>query len=605
MVRAEKIMNSKNTFFWFLLAASLFAFIFFFERHLHPPAPGSTLIFSGLKPGEVTGVQITPAGAFEIRASRTNATWLLAKPIVYPAQPAAIEILLGALQKLTSVTRISVGDLREHHTTDADFGFDNPQFSIVVEAGDQQWQLKVGNKTAPGDQVYLRVVGVDGAFVADADWLKFIPHSADEWRDTSLVDSGGSYDWIVLTNAAKVIELRRDATNHLWRMIRPLSARANSERINTALQQLAGARVAQFVTDDAKTDLAAFGLQPADLDLWLGRGSNLVSGVHFGKNMTNDSTQIFARRDGWNSVLATAKEPLSPWRGAVNDFRDTNLFELTAPVAEIEVQGPENYTLQRTGANAWAIAGEKFPADTELVQQFIQTLVRLRIADFVNNVVTAPDLQSYGLATNFSRQIILRSTAGDTNSAVAQLIFGATQTNEVFVQLVGENFVYAITADDFNNLNTLFGEDWEFRDRRIWSFSETNVAQITLHQNGQTRQLVRNGANEWSLAPGSQGIITPAAIEETTHRLGDLSAFYWTGRNVTEPEKFGLNTNNLSITFELKNGEKHSVDFGTEAPTAHTALAAVTLDGERWAFVFPPVLYQFVVTYLVIPANVH
>jgi hypothetical protein len=598
-------MNSKNTFFWFVLAAFLFAFIFFFERHLHPPAPGPALIFSGLKPGEVTGVQITPAGAFEIRASRTNATWLLTKPIFYPAQPAAIEILLGALQKLTSVTRISASDLREHHTTDADFGFDNPQFSIVVEVGDQQWQLKVGNKTAPGDQVYLRVVGVDGAFVADADWLKFIPHSADEWRDTSLVDSGGSFDWIVLTNAAKVIELRRDATNHQWRMIRPFSARADSEHINTVLQQLQGARVSQFVTDDPKADLTLFGLSPADLDLWLGRGTNFVSGVHFGKNLTNDSTQIFARRDGWNSVLATAKEPLSPWRGAVNDFRDPHLFELTAPVAEIEVQGPENYTLQRNGANAWAIAGEKFPADAELVQQFIQTLVGLRIADFVNNVVTAPDLQSYGLATNFSREIILRSTAGDTNSVIAQLMFGATQTNEVFVRLAGEDFVYAITADDFNNLNTLFGEGWEFRDRRIWSFSETNVAQITLHQNGQTRQLVRNGANEWSLAPGSQGIITPAAIEETTHRLGDLSAFYWTGRNVAEPEKFGLNTNNLSITFELKNGEKHSVDFGTEAPAAHTALAAVTLDGERWAFVFPPVLYQFVVTYFNIPANVH
>jgi hypothetical protein len=33
----------------------------------------------------------------------------------------------------------------------------------------------VGNKTSPGDQVFLRVVGMDGAFVADADWLKFIP----------------------------------------------------------------------------------------------------------------------------------------------------------------------------------------------------------------------------------------------------------------------------------------------------------------------------------------------------------------------------------------------------------------------------------------------
>ena len=35
-----------------------------------------------------------------------------------------------------------------------------------------------------------------------------------------------------------------------------------------------------------------------------------------------------------------------------------------------------------------------------------------------------------------------------------------------------------------------------------------------------------------------------------------------------------------------------------------TALAAVTLDGERWAFIFPPVVYQFVLSYLIIPANV-
>jgi hypothetical protein len=46
------------------------------------------------------------------------------------------------------------------------------------------------------------------------------------------------------------------------------------------------------------------------------------------------------------------------------------------------------------------------------------------------------------------------------------------------------------------------------------------------------------------------------------------------------------------------------VAFGTELSSAHTALAAVTLDGERWAFVFPPVLYQFVLSYLTIPANV-
>ena len=594
-------MNSKNTFFWFVLAAFLFAFIFFFERHLHPPAPGPALILSGLKPGEVTSVQISPAAAFEIRASRTNDSWRLTKPIIYPAQPAAIEILLAALQKLTFATSLSASELREHRTAEADYGFENPQFSILVEAGEQQWQLKVGNKTAPGNQVFLRVIGVEGAFVADADWLRFIPHSADEWRDTALVDAGGSIDWIVLTNAAKVIELRRDATNHLWRMVRPLSARADSERINAVLQQLQGARVSQFVTDDPKADLAAFGLQPADLDLWLGRGTNFVAGVHVGKILTNDSTQIFAQREGWNAVLATAKEPLSPWHGAVNDFRDPYLFELTRPVAEIEVRGSENYTLQQRGANGWAVVGEKYPADAESVQELVKLLAGMRIADFGEDVVTTPDLQSYGLATNVSRQIILRSRAGDTNAVITQLLFGATRTNEVFVRLADEDFVYGLALADYNRLPEA---GWEFRDRRIWSFSETNVAQITLRQNGQTRQLVRNGPNEWSLAPGSQGIINPPAIEETAHRLGELVAAGWVGSNITQPENYGLSTNNLSITFELKNGEKHTVGFGTPAPDIHSALAAVTLDGEHWAFVFPPVLYQFVLSYLTIPANV-
>jgi hypothetical protein len=409
-------------------------------------------------------------------------------------------------------------------------------------------------------------------------------------------------DWIVLTNGTKVIELRRDATNHLWRMIRPFPARADTDRITDALQRLQAARVTQFVTDDAKADLTAFGLQPADLDLWLGRGTNFAGAVHVGKTLTNDSTQVFVKRESWNTVVTTAKEPLSPWRGSVNDFRDSHLLELTAPVAEIEVHGPDNFTLQRQGSNDWQIAGEKFPADAENAQLFIKTLAGLRVPEsgFVKDVVTAPDLPTYGLETP-TRQITLRSAAGDTNSVLVQLSFGTNQNNEVFVRRADEDFVYAVTVEDFNRLPEAA---WEFRERRIWDFTEGDVAQITLHQGGKTRQIVRNGLNKWSLAAGSQGIINPPAIEETAHRFGGLTAAGWVGRNVTEPEKLGFNTNNLQIVIELKNGAKYTVDFGAELPSSQTALAAVTLDGERWAFVFPPVLYQFVLSYLTIPANV-
>ena len=259
----------------------------------------------------------------------------------------------------------------------------------------------------------------------------------------------------------------------------------------------------------------------------------------------------------------------------------------------------DTYTLQSHGAAGWALLGEKFPADEENVLALVKLLVGFRVQEFVKDVVTPADLQSFGLATP-ARQVTLRSVAGDTNSVIAQLLFSAAQTNKVFVKRADEDFVYSLAADEFNRLPE---SGWEFRERRLWHFSETNVTQVTLRQNGKTEQLLRTGENKWSLAPGSQGMINPPAIEETVHRLGELAAAGWVGRNITAPEKFGLSTNNLSISIELKNGEKYSVDFGVEIPRLQTALAAVTLDGERWAFVFPAALYQLVAAWLTIPAN--
>ena len=592
-------MNSKTTGIWLVIAAALLVFIFVCEHYLRPAVSGPTPLLPNLRPAAVTSVQVFPAG---VSADRTNGGWFLTKPVSYPAQAAAIEALLDALQKLAPA-KISAEELREHKNPETEFGFENRQATLVIAAGDQSWQLKVGNKTAPGDQVYLNLPGVDGVFVADAGWLNLIPRTADEWRNTALVDAGaGGFDWIVLTNGARVIELRRDSTNHLWRMIRPLQARADTDHITDALQRLKTAAITRFITDDAKTDPSTFGLQPADLDLWLGRGTKLAASVHVGKSPANDATQVYAKREGWNTVVTTAREPLAPWRGAVNDFRDSRLFELTAPVAEIEVRGGNHFILREQGSNDWKIVDEKFPADADNVQLFIKTLASLRIAEFVKDAVTAPDLPDYGLAAQQpQREIILRSKTGDTNAVVAQLTFGTNQDNKIFVRCAGEDFIYAITMQDLNRLPEA---GWEFRDRRIWDFNPDDVAQITIHQGGKTRQIVHNGPGKWSLVVGSQGLIEGKYIEQTAQMFHDLTALVWVARNYADPAQHGFATNNLQITFELKSGEKDMVDFGAGSPQQQTGLGAVTLNGERWEFFFEPALYQLVLSYFTIPANV-
>jgi hypothetical protein len=591
-------MKKKNTLFWFVLAAGLFASIYFLDHYLRPPIVAVRNVLRGLRTDAITSLQVIPAGALEIRAERVNNAWMLVKPLVYPAQPAAIEALLAALQKLTPATRIEAAEFQEHHSADTNFGFDMPQVSLVLEAGEQRWQVLIGNRTAPGDQVFVRVVGVPGAFVTGVDWLKLVPRSGTDWRSTALVAADAvTCDGIVLTNGTKVIELRRDATNHLWRMLRPLQARADTGRITEALQRLQTASITQFVTDNPKADLTTYGLQPADLSLWLNRGTNFISAVQTGSVVTNDAAQVYLKRERWSVIGATAKEPLTPWRGSVNDFRDPFLLELTVPVTEIEIHTKTNFTLKQLGTNQWSVGGEKFPADTERVESFLKLLAGLRVSEFVKDVVTAPDLSAYGLETP-QYEITLRSAAGDSNTVLAQMGF-AVQTNGVFVHRADEDFIYAIAPDGFKRLPEA---GWEFRERRIWNFSENDVASITLHQGGRTRVLLHDGQNKWSLGPGSEGIVNPFELEETAHRLGGLTATGWVGRNVTEPEKYGLNPENLEITVELKSGEKLSVNFGLEISN-QTALAAVMLDGERWAFVFPATLYQFVLSYLTIPTN--
>jgi hypothetical protein len=595
-------MNSKHTLTWFVIAVALFMFIFIYEYFQHLTVPESLDLLPGLHPLAVTSVQVFPNNAPEISVERTNDSWFLTQPVVYPAQKTAVDGLLDAVQKLKAAMRISPAEMSQTHNANAEYGFDTPQISLVIQSGDDRREILVGNKTPPGDQVFLRVVGEEGVFVADIGWLQHIPQSANDWRDSALVSMENDCDSIILTNGAKIIELHANLANHLWQMNRPLVARANGDYIVSALQGLRNARVSQFVSDNPNADLTTFGLQPASLDLWLGSASNFVAAIHIGKDSTNDATQVFARREGWDTIVTTPKQPLSPWLGTVNDFRDPYLLDLTAPVAEIEMLGPgtNHYSLQQLATNAWQIAGEKFPVDAAGVQSFIQWLANLRVSEFVKDVVTPADLPAYGLAAP-ARQIILRSAIGNTNAVIASLLFGTARTNEVFVRRADENFIYAITPEDYTRLPE--GPPWQFRARGIWNFSENDVTQITVHQHGKTLQIVHNGLNQWSLAAGSQGVINPPAIEEVVHDLGTLAAVAWWARDVDNPADYGLKPDNLSIAIALKNGQTFTVDFGMPL-SGQTSLAAVTLDGERWVFIFPPALYQLVMSYLAIPAGV-
>lgn len=591
-------MNTKNTWTWLVIAGTLFAFIYFFERHWGRPPPGSKPLLAGFQATNVTAVSILPFNQGGIRLERTDANWFITRPITFPAHRALLDALLTSLERLRPAYTITPAELQHRPKADEEFGFENPKLVLELQHGDRSDRLKFGRLTAPGDQVFVRVVGREDIYVMDAVLLKLLPVSHDNWRDTVLVDFHAlAFDRINVTNSGKYLGLQFDITNSVWRMTDPMPVRADTQRINELLQNLQTLSIARFVSDKTNVDLDGFGLSPAGLALGLARGTNQLVSLQFGK--TNETGQVFARREGLSAIVTVPGESLAPWRENVSALRDHQVLAVPAATEEIEVRAAENFVLQRGASNHWQLAAEKFPVDAELVAHFLHALQGIKIEQFLN-AVTDAELLGYGL-TSPVYQVALKTSGNlGANSTRLQLTFGDTKGENLYARRSDELSVYAVKREDFQLLPTA---GWQLRERGIWHFPADDLARIVIRQDGKTRELIRNGTNSWSFAAGSRGVLEVAAVEYAARGFGELKATAWNARGeAARDARFGITTNSLALTFELKRGGKLDLQFGKLSPDQYP-YARVTLDGEPWICELPVGLFELVLNYLTIPAS--
>lgn len=596
-------MNARHTWTWLIAAGVLFAFIFFFERHWKQPPPPSAVWLPQLKPESATRVLISleAAPTREIRLEVTNANWWITQPILYPAQKSAVELLLTSLQQISPATTISRSELKQRANAEEEFGLNTPQASLVIQQEGYEARIKFGRRTAPGDQVFVQVVGREDIFVMDADLLKLLPAAPDAWRDRSLLAlSALKFDALSITNNTGTIMLRRDPTNQVWRIVSPLPTRADTLYVEAMLHQLQDVRVSGFVSDTRRADLDTLGLQPPALSIALSQGNAPVALLQFGK--TNAAWQCYARRDDLNTIVTVPAEIVAPWQQGFYGFRDRQLFAPPVGIKAIEVHGPENFTLERTGSIGWQVVGEKFPVDAARVQDFLSLIGGLEIVSFTKDVVSAAEFGSYGL-TSAVRQVSFKlpaSADGVTNQNNPQLEFGATAGEVVYARRSDEASVFGIKLADFQNLPV---GAWQFRERRIWNFDPDELVRLTVRKGGYVREMIRGGTNSWSLAPGSQGVLDLGCTGELVRQLAQLHATAWSARGAAAAQdgRFGFGTNSLQLTLEMKTGNKLEVQFGGYSP-ARYPYARVTLDGELW--VFEPWVYelqQFLLSCFAVP----
>jgi len=584
-------MHSRSTAILVAVAIAMFIYIAAFE----PPGARSPevtdserVVLPGLDPDQVTTLTIVRSNK-TVRLQRVERSWQLVDP-TYPAQGWLVDSWLKSLAELRRSTRLEPADIANQPGGLAALGLEPARASAVVEQGDRQFEFRLGERTLLGQTMYLQLAGDEGVEVAGAAPLDLLPSGPASWRDPQfLFLSGVEFDRLHMRSSSREYALQRDPIGGRWRLSRPRPARADHGLVEQLLQQLQALKIEAFADVEGIADLEPFGLQTPETSFTFSRGTNEVLTVDFGLSPTNARALVFARRSSPGGLVLVPRAIAELVDVPYTDLLDYRLVDQpVGQVGRIEISAEESFALERGTNGIWELTGTTpRPADPGLVGAFLEQLQGLRVADVAKEVVTDLDLPNYGL-TEPTRTLTLHWTnsSAEPTSTQLRLDFGAVQDEQVFVRRSDEIPVYTVAVRDAVALPRAA---FELRDRRLWQFTTNNVIGVSLMIGNSTNRLLRSPRGQWSIAPGSQGMVNTFAMEEAMHRLGTLRARFWVDRGTATLQNYGIPQRQHRLAIDLNRGgltETLRLAFGAASPSGGP-FAATLLEEEPTVFECP------------------
>ncbi len=586
-------MQSRSTVLLVLLALGMFGYIVFFEWPGGRDVPQQELVrrvFPELKVDEVTALSVTRSNlTIRLERSPGGAGWHLVGP-EYPAQGWLVESFLSSLAELQRNAVLEKSDLEAEQGGLAALGLEPPLAAVVVESGSERFGFSMGGRTLLGKTMYMRLAGRETVEVVGAGPLERLPAGVAAWRDPRFLFLAGlEFDRLQLRSANREYGLQRDGVTSRWRLVSPRSARADHARVEQLLQQLQAAQIGAFAAEQGVADLEPFGLAKPQAGLVFMRGTNTVLSVDFGNSPTNATELVFARRSSPEGLVLVSRELVDAVAVPYAEYLDYRLVD--RPVERLEkvsIAGDESFALVRGTNGVWGLAETTpRPADPGLVGSFLEQLSKLRVVEVAKEVVIDLDLPNYGLAEP-RRSLTLQWAVdgGEKDVPSLRLDFGSVQDRRVFARRSDEVPVYTLAQEDFFSLPSAA---YELRDRRLWEFATNEVVGVSLMVGGATNRIIRSSGGQWSIAPGSQGMVNTFAMEEAMHRMGGLRARFWVDQGLDKLPDYGITQRDHRVAIDLRQGgelKTLQLAFGANSPSGGP-FAATKLEGVVTVFECP------------------
>jgi hypothetical protein len=589
-------MNTRTNWVLLLAAIGLGAYVYLVDRRAGVAVrggSGTTAMYVAVEPGSVTAVELIRSNSV-MRVVMEDGIWRMTSPVGYPAQSASVQRFLDRLAVLVPTGYVTAAEVAAQPEAMKAFGLEPPLATVSLTTQTGPVILRLGGASPQPGRFYFQRVGSEGVFTADATFLESLPGSANEWRDRTLLDLGGrAFDRITLAGRGRTIfDAVRDGPGR-WRLRQPLSARADGERLEALVSELQTVQVTGFESDALVIDRAAYGLQPPELELTLGNGTNDVARLQVGAWDTNHAGDRFVRRLTHTNLVRVAASELTLLEQPLDQFRDPRLLGPMEGVTRLELQGTNGFVVELEGTNWMVISPKRFRADNPTVEFLVSQLGTLEIVNFVNDVV--PSLAPYGLEMPSREFVAYRGT-----NVMAHLQVGAPANAErtlLYARRLDEPGVYAISRTVLFNLESA-------GQLRSWHFNSEQVTAATVMHRGKQRVFGREGGG-WKVTEGEAGGLIADAMDEVLYRLGQWNSMRYAVLDeaaLLRDGRFGAVDHELRLTFAEGTAVRRlRMRFGSSLGLSRIVLANFDEDPVGLRLEIPEQLYEGLVQYLGLP----
>jgi hypothetical protein len=531
-------MNSRTPLILGLICLALGVFIWKFESKWKSSDERGAVfrrVFPELDREAVDRIEIrTPEHTVWLR--RDGDRWAIEKPVKFAADAMRVSDLLTQVEFMERVEGFEV----KHPEKELEqYGLHSARSVLRMSWKDktEAIELRQGKDAGIGSRAYAQVQkGSRTVYVVPRGVFDLMEKPVDEWRDRTVAafDSEKARA-LTLVRGGKETELQRK--DGMWRVMRPVLARASGASVDGWLRRLGSLRVSKFVAKDA-SDLKAYGLDDPAVRVGVKLDGAKDVMVHFGAGSTNEPGTVFARRTDLEALVFTVPESavkeLSLDEEAWRDPRLAAERATDARSVRVRAGGRDLSAVQVAGR--WRLGGKDGPlANREAIDVFLQRVAALEASRFVADAAT--DLKTYGLdAPRYEVEFTVpdgddagkdaKEKKGKEAEAPRErrvtLQWGTTNGGETICRNLAEPFILAVTNGALEFLDL---QPWDWNDVQVLDVKPDAVTELTVTTNGVAR-VYSKGKGGWTTGGAA---VDGDEVRALVDQAAQLRAFRWLG----------------------------------------------------------------------------